>query len=104
MEGLKMVFGFGRKKKTTRKRVVKKKTTKRKAVKRKTVKKRTVKKKATKKKTTRGKKKAFGGYSIDFKGRTETMEEVFGKKPIGPSEMTKKIWQYVKRKRIAGKR
>ena len=94
-----MVFGFGRKKKTTRKKVVKKKTTKRK-----TVKKKAVKKKATKKKTTRGKKKAFGGYSIDFKGRTETLEEVFGKKPIGPSEMTKKIWQFVKRKRIAGKR
>lgn len=94
-----MVFGFGRKKKTTRKRVVKKKTTRRKAVK-----KRAVRKKVTKKKVTRGKKKAFGGYSIDFSGRTETMEEVFGKKPIGPSEMTKKIWQFVKRKRIAGKR
>ncbi len=35
-------------------------------------------------------KKAFGGYQINFKGRTETMEEVFGKNPIGPSEMTKR--------------
>jgi len=92
-----MVFGFGKKKTTKRK------TTKKKAVKKRTVKKKTTKK-TTKKKTTRGKKKAFGGYSIDFKGRTETLEDVFGKKPIGPSEMTKKIWQFVKRKRLAGKR
>jgi hypothetical protein len=28
---------------------------------------------------------------------------VFGSKPIGPSEMTKKIWAYVKRKRLAKK-
>jgi len=26
-----------------------------------------------------------------------------GKNPIGPSEMTKKIWAYVKRKRLAKK-
>ena len=95
-----MVFGFGKKKKkTTRRKVVRKKAVKRKSVKRKTTKRKTAKK--TKRK---GPKKAFGGYSINFKGRTETMEEVFGKKPIGPSEMTKKIWQFVKRKRIAGKR
>jgi len=48
-------------------------------------------------------KKAFGGYSINFKGRTETMEDVFGSKPIGPSEMTKKIWAFVKAKKLAGK-
>ena len=48
-------------------------------------------------------KKAFGGYTINFKGRTETIEEVFGSKPIGPSEMTKKIWAFVKSKKLAGK-
>ena len=48
-------------------------------------------------------KKAFGGYSINFKGRKETLEEVFGSKPIGPSEMTKKIWTFVKAKKLAGK-
>ena len=31
------------------------------------------------------------------------MESVMGSKPIGPSEMTKKIWAYVKRKRLAKK-
>ncbi|HLD49350.1 MAG TPA: hypothetical protein VJB11_03225 [archaeon] len=48
-------------------------------------------------------KKPFGGYSINFKGRTETLEEVFGKSPIGPSEMTKKIWAFVKKHKLAGK-
>ena len=49
------------------------------------------------------KKKPFGGYSINFKGCTDTMESVMGGAPIGPSEMTKKIWAYVKRKKIAKK-
>ena len=69
---------------------VKKKTTKRKTV---TKKKAAPKKKATK---SKAKKPAFGGYAISFAGRTETVEQVFGKKPIAPSEMTKKIWAFVK--------
>ena len=48
-------------------------------------------------------KKAFGGYTINFKGRKETLEDVFGSKAIPPSEMTKKLWAFVKRKKIAGK-
>ena len=48
-------------------------------------------------------KAAFGGYSINFKGCNDSLEAVFGAKPIGPSEMTKKIWAYVKRKRLAKK-
>jgi hypothetical protein len=51
----------------------------------------------------KGKGKAFGGYAINFKGCGDTMESVFGNTPIGPSDMTKKIWAYVKRKKIAGK-
>jgi hypothetical protein len=67
-----------------------------------TTKKTTTKKKGTSssskktKSTTKAKKPAFGGYAIDFTGRTETVEQVFGKKPIAPSEMTKKIWNFVK--------
>lgn len=49
------------------------------------------------------KKLAFGGYSINFKGCSDSMEKVMGAKPIGPSEMTKKILAYVKRKRLAKK-
>jgi hypothetical protein len=48
-------------------------------------------------------KKAFGGYSICFKGRKETVEQVFGSGKITPSEMTKKIWNFVKSKKLAGK-
>jgi len=50
------------------------------------------------------KKKAFGGYSISFAGRKETLEQVFGKTPIAPSEMTKKLWKLVKSKRLGKKR
>jgi len=49
------------------------------------------------------KKKAFGGYSIKFAGRKETLEQVFGKTPIAPSQMTKKIWTFVKAKRLGNK-
>lgn len=49
------------------------------------------------------KKAAFGGYSINFKGCTDSLESVFGNKPIGPSQMTKEIWAYVKKNKLAGK-
>lgn len=48
-------------------------------------------------------KKPFGGYSICFKGRKETAEQIFGSGKIAPSEMTKKLWKYVKGKKLAGK-
>lgn len=48
-------------------------------------------------------KKPFGGYSINFKGRKETLEQVFGKAPLAPSQMTKKIWTFVKAKKLASK-
>ena len=48
-------------------------------------------------------KKPFGGYQVTFKGCTETMEEVFGPEGIPPSEMTKKLWVYVKSKKLGGK-
>ena len=49
------------------------------------------------------KKKAFGGYTINFKGCADTAEKIFGTKPVAPSEMTKKIWAYVKSKKLASK-
>lgn len=52
----------------------------------------------------KGGKKPFGGFSINFKGATDSLESVFGSAPIGPAEMTKKIWAYVKRKKLSGKR
>ena len=72
------------------------KKNKRKSVKRKTVKKRS----ASKRSKT---KKPFGGYTISFKNRKETLEQVFGKAEIPPSQMTKKLWKFVKAKRLGHK-
>ena len=78
-----------------KKRTVKRKTKK---TKRKTTK--------TKRKTTKTKrktKKAFGGYSISFKNRVESLEQIFGRADIPPSEMTKKLWNFIKKKRLGHK-
>jgi len=48
-------------------------------------------------------KKPFGGYSISFAGQKATLEDVFGKGALAPSEMTKKLWAYIKSKKLAGK-
>lgn len=48
-------------------------------------------------------KKPFGGYTVSFKGCDDSMEKVFGTGKMPPSEMTKKLWAYVKRKGLAGK-
>jgi len=52
---------------------------------------------------SKSKRKPFGGYAINFAGRTETVEQIFGKKPVTPSEMTKKIWVFIKSRRLANK-
>ena len=87
------------KRKTTKRKTTKRKTTKRKTTKRKTTKRKTTKRKTTKRKT----KKAFGGYSISFKNRVESLEQIFGKADIPPSEMTKKLWKFIKNKRLGHK-
>lgn len=63
-------------------------------------KKKVAKKKVAKKK---GAKKAFGGYTVNFNGCNDTLEEVLGRTPIPPSQMTKKLWAYVKRHRLSGR-
>ncbi|MFH0970413.1 MAG: hypothetical protein V1776_03055 [Candidatus Diapherotrites archaeon] len=50
-----------------------------------------------------GKKPAFGGYSISFSGKKDTIESIMGSKPIAPSMMTKKIWEYVKKNNLSSK-
>ena len=80
--------------------MAKKRAVKRKAKKTKRKAKKT-KRKATK--TKRKAKKAFGGYSISFKNREESLEQVFGKANIAPSEMTKKLWKFIKKKRLGKK-
>ena len=48
------------------------------------------------------KRKPFGGYNISFANCPETMEQVFGKKALSPSQMTKKIWVFIKKHKLAG--
>jgi len=75
-------------------RKIKRKTTRRKTRRRTT-------KRKTKSKTSKKKRKPFGGYSINFTNRHETMEEVFGKKQITPAQMTKILWKFIKKHRLA---
>lgn len=49
---------------------------------------------ATKK---RAKKGVFGGMKIK---PDANLAKIIGNKPLAPSEMTKKLWQYVKRKKL----
>jgi len=79
----------------------KKATTKKKTTTKSTSKKSKTKAKSSSK--SKSKKPAFGGYAINFAGRQETVEQVFGNKPIAPSEMTKKIWAFVKAKSLSNR-
>ena len=45
----------------------------------------------------------FGGYAVCFKGCTDTLEGLFGADPMPPSGMTKKLWDYVKRHKLASR-
>ncbi len=45
----------------------------------------------------------FGGYEVCFEGQTDTLEELFGSAPMPPSQMTKKLWEFVKRHKLATK-
>ena len=58
---------------------------------------------AKKKPASTGKKVAFGGYTINFAGCDDSLSAVFGSKPIPPSAMTKKIWEYVKKNKLSAK-
>lgn len=42
-------------------------------------------------------KKPFGGIVIK---PDEKLAAIIGKKPLPPSKMTKKIWQYIKKKKL----
>jgi hypothetical protein len=68
--------------------------------KKKTTARKKTKAKARKKTKAPKSKKPFGGYSVSFKGRKETLESVFGSEPIGPAVMTKKLWTFVKRRKL----
>jgi chromatin remodeling complex protein RSC6 len=102
-----MVFSFlkRKKKRTTRKKTSRGKTTRKKKVKRKTVR-RSVRRSTARRKTSRRstrkrskrKGKPFGGYEIV---PDEHLAKIIGRKALSPSQMTKNVWSYIKRKRLA---
>ncbi len=48
--------------------------------------------------------KAFGGYKINFKKVADRpIKDMFGTGDLAPSEMTKKIWAFIKKNNLAGK-
>ena len=91
------------KKKAAKKKTTKKKTAKKKTAKKKTTKKKTVKKKKTAKKKTTKKKKTKRTPSAAFmKPMTPSPElaAVIGNKPLPRTEVTKKIWAYIKKNNL----
>ena len=49
-------------------------------------------------------KKLFGGYSVSFEKVADwPISRIFGKGDLAPSEMTKKLWKFVKGNRLASK-
>ena len=63
--------------------------------------KKVAKKKGTKKTTKKkGTRQAFGGYTVNFCGCEDTLQKIFGNQPMPPSQMTKKLWAYVKKNRL----
>jgi len=91
------------KKKVTKKKVAKKKTTKKKAVK-KAAKKKTAKKKAAKKKTakkkTAKKKRAPNPAFMRPVSISDALAQIVGSKPIPRTEVTKKLWAYIKKNKL----
>jgi upstream activation factor subunit UAF30 len=84
------------KKKATKKKVAKKKTTKKKATKKKVAKKKTTKKKVAKKKAKRKPNPAFmAPWNI-----SEALAAVVGSKPLPRTEITKKLWAYIKKNKL----
>jgi hypothetical protein len=45
----------------------------------------------------------FGGYSVCFVGQKATLEQVFGKEPINPAQMTKQLHLYINDHRLSSK-
>lgn len=46
------------------------------------------------------KKKAFGGFQIRPDAK---LGAIIGTAPLGPAQMTKKLWEYIKKNKLSGK-
>lgn len=93
------------KKKTARRKVARKKTAKKKVAKKKTAKKK-AKKKTAKKKVAKKKRKAKRKPNPAFMRPmtpSPALAAVVGSKPIPRTEITKKLWNYIKRNKLQDK-
>lgn len=93
------------KKKTAKRKVAKKKTAKKKTAKKKTAKKKTAKKKTAKKKVAKKKarKKAKRKPNPAFMRpmtASPALQAVVGSRPLPRTQVTKKLWDYIKKNRL----
>jgi upstream activation factor subunit UAF30 len=87
------------KKKVAKKKVAKKKVAKKKVAKKKVAKKKVAKKKVAKKKTVKSKRKPNPAFMKPMK-ISDALAKVVGDKPIPRTEVTKKLWQYIKKHKL----
>lgn len=95
------------KKKATKKKATTKKAVKKKAVKKKAAKKKATKKKATKKKVVKKKKKTKRKPNAAFMAPVTPdakLALVVGAKPLPRTELTKKLWKYIKKHDLQDKK
>jgi len=95
------------KKKTAKKKVAKKKVAKKKVAKKKTAKKKVAKKKVAKKKTAKKKKakkkRTPNAAFMRPMTVTDALAKVVGSKPLPRTQVTKKLWQYIKKNKLQDK-
>jgi chromatin remodeling complex protein RSC6 len=87
------------KKKTAKKKPAKKKPAKKKPAKKKVAKKKVAKKKVAKKKKPKKKRKPSAAFMKPMK-ISDALAKVVGSKPIPRTEVTKKLWAYIKKNKL----
>jgi len=90
------------KKKVAKKKVAKKKVAKKKVAKKKVTKKKVAKKKVAKKKVAKKKRKPSAAFMKPMK-ISDALAKVVGSKPIPRTEVTKKLWAYIKKNKLQDK-
>ena len=90
------------KKKVAKKKVAKKKVAKKKVAKKKVAKKKVAKKKVAKKKVAKKKRKPSAAFMKPMK-ISDALARVVGSKPIPRTEVTKKLWAYIKKNKLQDK-
>ena len=94
------------KKKVAKKKTAKKKVAKKKVAKKKTAKKKVAKKKVAKKKTAKKKAKKKRTPNAAFMRPmtvTDALAKIVGSKPLPRTQVTKKLWQYIKKNKLQDK-